>query len=61
MSFPFYRSPDELSANVTRLVKVLGPAVMRVFHAIVTRQRILVVGYNHAAVDISDFVLSIGE
>lgn len=50
VSVPFYRTPDEIcSVSATRLVKTLGSAVMRVLHAILTRQRVLFIGYNHAA------------
>ena len=59
LCYPFYRSPDEICVtNVRRLVKVLGAATMRVFHALITRQRILFIGYNHAAADVSSLVLS---
>jgi hypothetical protein len=59
---PYYRSLDEISsANITRLVNVLGPNVMRLYHSILTGQRVLFIGYNHSAADIADIVLSAGK
>lgn len=59
VQFPFYRCPDEIcSTNVRRLTKVLGSSTMRVLHGLITRQRILFIGYNHSAADISNIVLS---
>ena len=37
---------------------MLGLATMRILHGIITRQRILFIGYNHAASDVSSLVLS---
>lgn len=57
--FPIYRTPDEVGdINVSLLVKTFGESVMKIFHAILTKQRILFVGYNHSAADVAQFVLS---
>jgi hypothetical protein len=59
LHIPLYRTPDEVGeANVTLLVKTFGDQVMRIFHAILTRQRVLFVGYNHAASEVAQMVLS---
>jgi hypothetical protein len=59
LSIPVYRTPDEVGdISVTNLVKLFGEAVMRIYHAILTKQRVLFVGYNHAASDIAQMVLS---
>lgn len=36
----------------------IGEPVMRIYHAILTKQRVLFVGYNHAAGDLAQIVLS---
>ena len=35
-----------------------GEPVMRIYHAVLTKQRVLFVGYNHAAGDLAQIVLS---
>jgi Stabilization of polarity axis len=56
---PLYRSLDDVGdVSVTTLVRTLGPAVMRVYNAILTKQRVLFVGYNHPARDVSGIVLA---
>jgi Stabilization of polarity axis len=56
---PLYRSLDDVGdVSVTTLVRTLGPSVMRVYNAILTKQRVLFVGYNHAARDVSGIVLA---
>lgn len=61
VQIPYLRSLDEVSTvHIARLVKVLGVNIMRLFHSILTGQRILFIGYNHSAADISDIVLSTG-
>lgn len=59
LSIKLYYTPDEVGdISVTNLVQTFGPAVMRIYHGIITGQRILFVGYNHAASDVAQMVLS---
>jgi hypothetical protein len=61
IQIPYYQSVDEVSTvHIARLVKVLGANVMRLYHSILIGQRVLFIGYNHSAADISDIVLSTG-
>lgn len=53
-----YTSDEVGDISVINLVQTFGPAVMRIFHGIITGQRILFVGYNHAASDVAQMVLS---
>lgn len=56
---PLHTTSDEtLSPSVTQLLSVFGPAVMRIYSAVVTGQRVLFVGYNHAAGDVCKIVLA---
>lgn len=56
---PLFRTPDEVGEiYITLLVKTFGEHVMRIFHAILTKQRVLFVGYNHAASEVAQMVLS---
>lgn len=59
LHLPLFRTPDEVGeANITLLVKTFGEQTMRIFHAILTKQRVLFVGYNHAASEVAQMVLS---
>jgi len=59
LSLKLHYTSDEVGdISVTNLVQTFGPAVMRIFHGIITGQRILFVGYNHAASDVAQMVLS---
>lgn len=59
LNIPIYRTLDEVgNISVSTLVKVFGESTMRIFHAVLVRQRVLFVGYNHAAADIAQMVLS---
>lgn len=59
MRVPLYRTPDEVGdICVMLLVKTFGDAVMRIYHAILMKQRVLFVGYNHAASEVAQMVLS---
>lgn len=59
LSIPLYRTPDEVGdISVTALVRTFGEATMRIFHAILMKQRVLFVGYNHAAGDVAQMVFS---
>ena len=59
LTVPLHLSPDEVGdISLTRLVKTFGDATMRIFHAVLRRQRILFVGYSHSALDLAQFVLS---
>lgn len=57
--FPLYQTPDEIgNINVTKLVKTLGESTMKIYHALIMKQRVLFVGYGHSAQDIAQMVLS---
>jgi hypothetical protein len=59
LRIPLFRTPDEVGdIYLTLLVKTFGEQVMRIFHAILTKQRVLFVGYNHAASEVAQMVLS---
>lgn len=56
---PIYRTIWEFgNINISRLIKTFGDATMKIFHGIITNQRILFVGYNHSTSDIAQMVLS---
>lgn len=58
-SIPLYRTPDEVGdICVSNLLRVFGENTMRIFNAILSGQRVLFVGYNHAAKDVAQMVLS---
>ena len=59
ITIPPYK-PVELygEMNISRLMKVLGDQTMRLYHAILSKQRVLFVGYNHSTQDIASFVFS---
>lgn len=59
LQYPLYQTPDEVGEiSLVRLVKIFGEATMKIFHGIITKQRVLFVGYGHAAHDIAQMVLS---
>lgn len=59
LSIPLYRTPDEVGdLSISDLIRVFGDSTMRIYHAILTKQRVLFVGYNHAAKDVGRMVLS---
>jgi hypothetical protein len=59
LSLKLHNTSDEVGdISVITLVQTFGPAVMRIFNSIITGQRILFVGYNHAASDVAQMVLS---
>ena len=59
LSLKLHQTSDEVGdISVITLVQIFGAAVMRIFHGIITGQRILFVGYNHAASDVAQMVLS---
>lgn len=59
LTVPVHNTPDEVGdISVTNLVKLFGESVMRIYHAILTKQRVIFVGYSHAAGDIAQIVLS---
>eukprot|EP01031_Cornospumella_fuschlensis_P031351 gene31351-37889_t len=54
LSIPIFRTIDEVGVvSVSQLLKIFGESTMRIYHAILTKQRVLFVGYNHAASDIA--------
>jgi len=59
LRIPLFRTPDEVGEiHLSLLVKTFGEQVMRIFHAVLTKQRVLFVGYNHAASEVAQMVLS---
>jgi hypothetical protein len=59
LSVPCHYTPDEIGdINISSLLKIFGEASMKIFHAILTKQRVLFVGYNHSTSDIAQMVLS---
>ena len=59
ITFPLYRDLDNFGdVSLSALVRMFGDATMRIFNAILTKQRIIFVGYNHAARDVCRMVLS---
>lgn len=59
LRIPLFRTPDEVGEiNISLLVRTFGEQVMRIFHAALTKQRVLFVGYNHAASEVAQMVLS---
>ncbi|CAM9659828.1 unnamed protein product, partial [Chrysoparadoxa australica] len=58
-NMPLHTSADEtLTASVTLLMNIFGPAAMKIYNAVLTGQRVLFVGYNHAAGDVCKIVLA---
>eukprot|EP01039_Chlorochromonas_danica_P004229 gene4229-4646_t len=59
LTIPIYRTLDEVgNISLSNLVHVFGENVMRIYHAVLLKQRVLFVGYNHATEDIAQIVLS---
>jgi hypothetical protein len=57
--FPVFHSPDEVgAANISFLLQIFRENVMKIYNAIVTKKRVLFVGYDHAAGDVCQMVLS---
>jgi hypothetical protein len=56
---PLYRSLDEFGdISVSTLVRTFREGTMQIFHGIFTKQRVLFVGYNHAAREVCQMVMS---
>ena len=59
MSIPVHRTVDEIGdINVSALLRIFGESTMRIYNAILSGQRILFVGYSHAAADVAQMVFS---
>lgn len=59
LQYPTYQTPDEVGEiSLTRLLKIFGESTMKIYHGLLMKQRILFVGYGHAAQDIAQIVLS---
>ena len=60
LSLALHASPDDVgAANLSFLLRVFQQqGAMRIFHAVLTRKRVLFVGYDHAAGDVCQMVLS---
>jgi hypothetical protein len=58
-SVPLYRTIDEIGdINVSHLLRIFGEATMRIYNGILCGQRVLFVGYSHAAADVAQMVCS---
>jgi hypothetical protein len=56
---PLHTTPDDLGiSNLTYFIRIFREATMKIYHAILTKKRILFVGYDHAAGDVCQMVLS---
>lgn len=56
---PLHTTPDDLGiSNLTFFIKIFRESTMKIYHAILTKKRILFVGYDHAAGDVCQMVLS---
>ena len=56
---PLHRSLDDVGdASLSWLCRTFGDAVMRIYDAILSKKRVLFVGYNHRARDVCRAVLS---
>ena len=57
LTIPLSRGPDEVGeVSVSRLVRAVGEGVMRIFNAVLRRQRVLFVGYNLPAAEVAQMV-----
>ncbi|CAN0141396.1 unnamed protein product, partial [Discosporangium mesarthrocarpum] len=58
-SVPLHTFPCEtLNPAVTMLINLFGQSFIRIYNAVLTGQRVLFVGYNHAAGDVCKMVLA---
>jgi hypothetical protein len=56
---PLHSTPDDLGiSNLIFLIRIFREATMKIYHAILSKKRILFVGYDHAAGDVCQMVLS---
>ena len=59
LPFPLYHSPDDVgAAKISFLLQIFKENSMKIYNAIVTKKRVLFVGYDHAAGDVCQMVLS---
>ena len=59
LSIPTYLSPDDVGAsNISFLLQIFKESSMKIYNAIVMKKRVLFVGYDHAAGDVCQMVLS---
>jgi hypothetical protein len=59
LPIPTYHSPDDVgAAKISFLLEVFKENSMKIYNAIVTKKRVLFVGYDHAAGDVCQMVLS---
>jgi hypothetical protein len=59
VSIPLSRGTDEVgNINMSRFIEVFGVSTMKIYNAILFKKRVLFVGYNHAAADIAQMVLT---
>lgn len=59
LSIPTFLSPDDVgAANISFLLQIFKENAMKIYNAIVTKKRVLFVGYDHAAGDVCQMVLS---
>ena len=59
LCFPLYKTPDELfEAPIARFISLFKEDTMKIYNALLKKQRILFVGYNHSAYDVVSMVLA---
>lgn len=59
VAIPLYRDLDSFgNISMTSFIRTFGKASMRIYSAIISKQRVIFVGYDHAARDICDMVLT---
>jgi hypothetical protein len=59
VSIPLHTSPDEFyDYKIDFLLSLFGASTARILNAILARQRVLFVGYNHAASTLAHIVMS---
>lgn len=59
LAIPVYHSPDDIgAANISFLLQIFKENTMKIYNAIIIKKRVLFVGYDHAAGDVCQMVLS---
>jgi hypothetical protein len=57
--FPIHNSPDDIGgSSLSFLLRIFRENAMKIYHHILTKKRVLFVGYDHAAGDVCQMVLS---
>lgn len=59
LQYPLFSTPDDVGCcNLSLLTRTFRDNTMKIFHAILTKKRVMFVGYDHAAGDVCQMVLS---